>query len=481
MSFPMKDGSFVLPSFTKQHKKSNSDNDTSAELRALSANSALKATKKNLVSQKLKRFLAQRPSQDDLYQRNILPNSSNNYPPLPPKLSIFFKIQKAFELAQGSQSEGIFRISGNSGNISKVWNSIAAEAPNFQGVTPHDIAGVMKLYIRQLQVPLVPLDLFQYFVDAQRIEDISQRIIGMRQLLRCIPEDNLLLLRALIIFLERVASHSSVNKMTPHNLAVCFGPNVLRSPKDGAEVLNDIEVQCSVVTTMISYRVEIFGDSKTGHREDRSHTISGTIPTLHPIIPINTNASSDPQKASPTLSSLPPPPPSPLTPPVASSSSFLVLSPVSSHSPTTSPTSSPNAPVVVTRKTLGSVRPVLPPPPPTLPSDLLPPPILSSLSLPPPPPLSPVSTMPPPLPPPPPLVPPKPAHMKKQPAVEERLNEEDEEMYLSLIDDLDEIDKDTLVKKLASHFASNPEGFRRFLKKAVGADGVIALLELLVL
>lgn len=39
MSFgAVKDGSFILPSFTKQHKKSNSDNETAAELRALRDN-----------------------------------------------------------------------------------------------------------------------------------------------------------------------------------------------------------------------------------------------------------------------------------------------------------------------------------------------------------------------------------------------------------------------------------------------------------
>lgn len=43
------------------------------------------------------------------------------------------------------------------------------------------------------------------------------------------------------------------------DISVCFGPNVLKSPKDGAEVLTDIEVQCKVVETFILHRAEFFG------------------------------------------------------------------------------------------------------------------------------------------------------------------------------------------------------------------------------
>lgn len=62
--------------------------------------SALKATKKTIIATKLKRFLERRPTQEDLYQRNILTN--NPYQPLPPKLSTFYKIQQAFEKISGT-------------------------------------------------------------------------------------------------------------------------------------------------------------------------------------------------------------------------------------------------------------------------------------------------------------------------------------------------------------------------------------------
>lgn len=43
-----------------------------------------------------------------------------------------------------------------------------------------------------------------------------------------IPRPNYALLKFLFRFLHQVSLYESVNKMTASNLAICFGPNVLR-------------------------------------------------------------------------------------------------------------------------------------------------------------------------------------------------------------------------------------------------------------
>lgn len=161
----MAKGDSLLNIHIKQHKKTGSS-DNESPIPISRADSGLKSTRKNLIAQKLKKFLAVRPTQEDLYTRGVLNNSP--YAVLPLKLAIFYKMQQAFEKINAKDCEGIFRVSGNSGSIRNIWNSFVADAPNFQGASGHDIAGVMKLYIRQLQNPLVPVELFQYLMDAQK-------------------------------------------------------------------------------------------------------------------------------------------------------------------------------------------------------------------------------------------------------------------------------------------------------------------------
>lgn len=46
-------------------------------------------------------------------------------------------------------------------------NILLPASTDFSGASPHDIAGVLKLYIRELPQPLVPLEHFQALLDSQ--------------------------------------------------------------------------------------------------------------------------------------------------------------------------------------------------------------------------------------------------------------------------------------------------------------------------
>lgn len=54
----------------------------------------------------------------------------------------------------------------------------------------------------------------------------------LRVLLHMLPPENVAVLKRLLPFLKQLSQHSEKNKMTTANLALMFGPSILR-PKDG--------------------------------------------------------------------------------------------------------------------------------------------------------------------------------------------------------------------------------------------------------
>jgi hypothetical protein len=65
------------------------------------------------------------------------------------------------------------------------------------------------------------------------------------------------LLTDLHLFFPRVAEHSNFNKMSVRNLAVVFGPTLMRSRQDD---VTQSSLQCSVIEILISFYDRIFKD-----------------------------------------------------------------------------------------------------------------------------------------------------------------------------------------------------------------------------
>jgi hypothetical protein len=64
---------------------------------------------------------------------------------------------------------------------------------------------------------------------------------------RSLPEVNYETLRYLIFHLARLAANQAVNKMDPKNLAIVFGPNLIRDP--------DLKVSTMVSDMAHHYRI----------------------------------------------------------------------------------------------------------------------------------------------------------------------------------------------------------------------------------
>jgi arsenate reductase-like glutaredoxin family protein len=160
------------------------------------------------------------------------------------------------------KEEGLFRLSGAATDIQKMRDAIdkgsyciqirkktlfsplssltsypAGEAMQMLADSPHNVAGLLKLFIRSLPDPLVPESVQVRYLVLPDLDDREMQRSVLFDLISDLPLPNLRLLRVLFAMMSNVASHSEDNKMTASNLATCWAPNIFWS---AAETSNTI-------------------------------------------------------------------------------------------------------------------------------------------------------------------------------------------------------------------------------------------------
>ena len=95
------------------------------------------------------------------------------------------------------------------------------------------ITSVVKKFLRSLKEPVIPLSLWQVFVDAATNPDTTDAEAAMYQAVSELPLPNRDTLAYLIVHLQTIADNSIFNKMDKDNLAVIMGPTILgKYPKN---------------------------------------------------------------------------------------------------------------------------------------------------------------------------------------------------------------------------------------------------------
>jgi hypothetical protein len=154
---------------------------------------------------------------------------------LPPPIP--WAIQAAIEYLRGHATDtvGLFRISGSHEAILKlkqVLNTASLdkelEFPE-DPLTCHVVAGVLKLFLRELPTPLLTFVLYDSLIALiDKEEELSEDKVGaLDELLSSLPESNRHLLRELLLLLSEVMKYSETNCMTANNLATVIGPALL--------------------------------------------------------------------------------------------------------------------------------------------------------------------------------------------------------------------------------------------------------------
>uniref|UniRef100_A0A672ITX1 N-chimaerin n=1 Tax=Salarias fasciatus TaxID=181472 RepID=A0A672ITX1_SALFA len=166
--------------------------------------------------------------------------------------------------ARGLQSEGLYRISGFSELIEDVKLAFDrdGEKADISSSVYEDlniITGALKLYFRELPIPLITYDAYPRFMEAGKIGDPEKRLESLHEALKLLPPAHCETLRYLMAHLKRVTRCEKENLMSAENLGIVFGPTLMRAPDlDAMTALNDIRYQRLVVEALITNEDVLF-------------------------------------------------------------------------------------------------------------------------------------------------------------------------------------------------------------------------------
>ncbi|KAJ3053156.1 hypothetical protein HK097_004927 [Rhizophlyctis rosea] len=163
----------------------------------------------------------------------------------------------------GMTAAGIFRVAGLRSRVAQMKNQLdAGEEIEFDDKSPHEVANLLKAFLREMPEPLLMGRLFKVFLKTAEITDPDLRLRALRLLVALLPRCHQSTLRYLLGFLNDVAAHSDSNKMTASSLAIVIGPNILRQKAVAGKVTKDALVTYNntveVVTVMIERWDELF-------------------------------------------------------------------------------------------------------------------------------------------------------------------------------------------------------------------------------
>jgi hypothetical protein len=164
--------------------------------------------------------------------------------------------------AKGLASEGIYRLSGNSSEVTYLqtrYDRGEMTADELSAVKdPNVVAAVVKLYFRELPEPLCTFDRYNEFTgiaakanDPTKAAEMHIRIAELRAAVNYLPAANRATLQFVIKHLCTVASQSAKNQMPIENLAAVFGPNLLKDRNESVMTMVSNTANVSVVVKLL--------------------------------------------------------------------------------------------------------------------------------------------------------------------------------------------------------------------------------------
>ncbi|XP_063816331.1 rho GTPase-activating protein 40 isoform X2 [Pseudophryne corroboree] len=131
---------------------------------------------------------------------------------------------------KGLDFQGILRICGSQTRMKSLQQNLErnfyAGLFSWDDVNPHDAAGLLKMFLRDLPTPLLTTEYLPAFTAVQQISDLKQRLQALNLLIMVLPEVNRCTLKALLEFLHKVASQEKTNLMSLWNIATIMAPNL---------------------------------------------------------------------------------------------------------------------------------------------------------------------------------------------------------------------------------------------------------------
>ncbi|XP_040293624.1 rho GTPase-activating protein 40 isoform X1 [Bufo bufo] len=163
----------------------------------------------------------------------------------------------------GLELQGILRVCGSQARMKSLQQRLErnfyAGLFSWDEVNPHDAAGLLKLFLRELPAPLLTAEYLPAFAAVQKITDLKQRLQALNLLILVLPEANRSTLKKLLEFLRKVASHEKRNLMSLWNIATIMAPNLFLYGGSGGKGQEGGEKQqaegvAALVMAMVHYQ-----------------------------------------------------------------------------------------------------------------------------------------------------------------------------------------------------------------------------------
>ncbi|OXB54509.1 hypothetical protein ASZ78_014779 [Callipepla squamata] len=147
----------------------------------------------------------------------------------------------------GMQEEGLFRVAPSASKLKKLKAALDCCVVDVQeySADPHAIAGALKSYLRELPEPLMTFELYEEWIQASNIPEQEKRLQALWNACEKLPKANYNNIRYLIKFLAKLTEYQDTNKMTPSNVAIVLGPNLLWPQAEGniTEMMTTVSLQ----------------------------------------------------------------------------------------------------------------------------------------------------------------------------------------------------------------------------------------------
>ncbi|KAL9641563.1 hypothetical protein ABK040_013483 [Willaertia magna] len=173
--------------------------------------------------------------------------------------------------ARNLTTEGLFRVPGNK-NRMRAYEIQFDQNPDqdiqfSQGEDEHTIAGLLKLFLRELPEPPIPHALYGQVLQLDKISDKNEKVEQVREIMAKLPKHNYNLLQCMCCLLHRITMFSHINLMKETNLAIVFGA-VFAYPPSSQHVSKQqfltqhLPALSSVCELMIASYADIFNNEK---------------------------------------------------------------------------------------------------------------------------------------------------------------------------------------------------------------------------
>ncbi|XP_049614527.1 rho GTPase-activating protein 27 [Syngnathus scovelli] len=219
------------------------------------------------VRTKLMKFLMKRPSlqavkekgyiRDNVFGCHLATLCAQEQTTVP---SFVEKCIKAVE-RRGLDIDGLYRVSGNLAVIQKLRFKADHEELDLedgQWEDAHVLTGALKLFFRELPEPLFPNSLFPQFVSAIKIFDYNTKVCCIYELIQSLPAPNHDTMKLLFGHLRRVIQCGEDNRMTGHNVAIVFGPTLMRPEAELDNIARNTVYQNQIVELILNEYERLF-------------------------------------------------------------------------------------------------------------------------------------------------------------------------------------------------------------------------------